>query len=54
MARVRRVVVIRLMAADASSRQRGVVSVDVAISALPRRNGMRSGQRERCVVVVER
>ena len=52
-ARIRRVVVIRLMAADAGRRQRRVVVVDVAISALSRRHGVRSGQRKRRVVVIE-
>ena len=53
MPRIRRVVVVGLVAADAGSRQRGVVVVDVAVCARPRRNRVRSGQRERRVVVIE-
>ena len=49
-----RVVVIRLMATNASSRKRRVVVVHVAVYALARWNSMRTGQRERRVVVVER
>ena len=52
-ARVGRVVVIRLVAPNANSRQRRVIVVDMAIGALARWNGVRSGQRERCIVVVE-
>jgi len=48
-----RVVVVGLVAADACSRQTGVVIVDVAVGARPRRHGVRAGQRERSVVVVE-
>jgi len=48
-----RVVVIGLMAADASGRQRGVVIVGMAIGARPRRHHVRSGQREGRVVVIE-
>lgn len=50
---IRRVVVISLVAADASRRQRGVVVIDVAIAALAWRDCVRSRQRERSVVVVE-
>ncbi len=53
MPRIRRVVVVGLVAADARRRQRGVVVVDMAVGTCPRRNRMRSGQRERCVVVIE-
>src|ERR1019366_2535988 len=52
-ARIGCVVVIRLVAADTSGGQRGVVVVDVAVGALARRNRVRSGQREWGVVVVE-
>jgi len=48
------VVVVSLMASDASRRQRGVVAVDVAIGAHARWHSMRAGQGEGCVVVVER
>jgi len=51
--RTGRVVVIGLMAADASGRQRGVVVIGMAIGARPRRHHVRSGQRERRVVVIE-
>ena len=51
--RIRRVVVVGLVATDARRRQRGVVAVDVAVDARPRRNHVRSGQRERGVVVIE-
>ena len=51
---VGRVVVVRLMTADAGCRQRGVVVVDMAVGALPGWHGMRSSQRERRVVVVKR
>ena len=53
-ARICRVLVIRLMASDASRRQRRVVSVYVAVRALPWRHGVRTGQRKGRVVVVER
>jgi len=51
--RIGRVVVISLVAADASNRQRGVVVVHVAVGADTRRHGVRSRQRERRIVVVE-
>jgi len=47
-------VVIRLMAAETGSRQRGVVVVYVAVCTFARRHHVRSGQRECGVVVVER
>jgi len=53
MSRIRRVVVVGLVAADARRWQRSVVAVDVAVDARPRWNGMRSGQRERRFVVIE-
>jgi len=52
--RIRRVVVIGLMAADARDWQRRVVVVHVAVSADARRNDVRTGQRERRVVVIKR
>ena len=51
--RIRRVLVIGLVAAIARCRQRGVITVHMAIRTLPWRNRMRTGQRERRVVVVE-
>ncbi len=51
--RIRRVVVIRLVAPNTSDRQSGVVSVHMAIRALPWRRRVGAGQREGCVVVVE-
>lgn len=51
---IRRVVVVRLVAADARCRQGRVVVVDVAIRANAWRYQVRSRQRERCVVVIER
>jgi len=47
------IVVVGLVAADAGRWQRGVVVVDMAIGAGPRGYGVGSGQRERCVVVIE-
>ena len=47
------VVVISLMAADTGRRHRGVVAVDVAVIAYPRRYRVRTGQREGRIVVVE-
>ena len=52
-ARIRRVVVVGLVAPDARRRQRGVVVVHVAIGAHARRHRMRTGQGEGSVVVVE-
>ena len=52
-ARVRRVVVVRLMAANARDGQRRVIVVDVAVRANPWRHQMRARQRECGVVVVE-
>ncbi len=51
--RIRRVVVIRLVATNTVRRQRRVVVVDVAIAALTWRDGVRSSQRKRRVAVVE-
>lgn len=51
--RVRGVVVIGLMAADTCGGQRGVVAVHMAVGALAWRYGVRSRQRERCVVVIK-
>ena len=51
---VRRLVVIRLMTANAGCRQRRVVVVHMAIRALARWNCMQAGQWERRVVVIER
>jgi hypothetical protein len=52
-ARVRGVVVIRLVAADTRDRQSRVVPVYVAVRALARRHRVRTRQRERRVGVVE-
>ena len=52
--RIRRLLVIRLMTANAGCRQRRVVVVHMAIRALARWNCMQAGQWKRCVVVVER
>lgn len=54
MSRVRRVVVVRCMAAVAIRRQRCVVVVDVTIHAMPRRRLVRTSQWECRVVVIER
>lgn len=53
-ARIRRVLVIGLVATIASRGQRGVVAVHMAIGALAWRHGVRPGQWECRVVVVER
>ena len=45
--------IVLLVAAVAIGRQVGPVVVDVTVGALPRRNGMRSGQGECRVVVIE-
>ena|SRR5215472_14245944 len=50
---VRRIVVVRLMASDASSRQRCVVAVDVTIATLPGRHEVRTGKGEGGLVVIE-
>ena len=52
-ARVRRVVVISLVAADARDRQSRVVPVHVTVSALARRHCVRTRQRECRVGMVE-
>ena len=52
--RIRRVVVIRLVAANAGRRQRLVIVVNVAVQADSRRHGVRSGQRELRLIVIER
>ena len=52
-ARVRRVVVVRLMAANARDGQRRVIVVDVAVRANPWRHQVRARQGECGVVVVE-
>src|SRR4030081_1590278 len=49
-----RLVVIRLMATDAGSRQRRVVVIHMAIRALARWNSMQARQRKNRVVVIER
>ncbi len=54
MSRIGGVVVVRLVAADASCRKRGVIVVDVAVGALSRRRCMRPSQRERRRVVIKR
>ena len=51
--RIRRVLVVSLVAAVAVGRQRRVVAIHVTIDTLPRRYGMRSRQRESGRVVVE-
>ena len=52
-ARIGCVVVIRLVASVARRGQRGVVAIDMAIGTYARRHGVRAGQRECGVVVVE-
>ena len=52
-ARIGRVVVVRLMATDARQGQRGVVAVDMAVGAHTRRHHVRTGKGERSVVVIE-
>ena len=52
--RIRRVVVIGLMAADALRGQRSVIAIHMAIDTLARRHGVRASQGEGCVVMVER
>ena len=54
MAGVRRVVVVRLVAADAGRRKRGVVVVDVAVAALPWWHSVQARQWKCRVVVIER
>jgi len=54
MARVCRVVVVRLVAANARRRQGRVIVVDVAIAALARRHSMHAGEGKCGVGVVER
>ena len=51
---VRGVVVVNLVAADASRRQGRVIVVDVAVRTHSRRHYVRAGERECRVVVVER
>ena len=53
MSRVRRVVVVGLVAANTCDWQGCVIAVDVAVGAYPRRHRMRTGQRERRSVVVK-
>jgi len=50
---IRRLIVVGLMASDAGGGQSRVVAVDVAVGAHPWRHGMRTGQREGRVVVIE-
>lgn len=52
--RIRRVVVIRLVTANTGRRERLVIIVDVAVQADSWRHGVRSGQRELRLIVVER
>jgi len=51
--RIRRVVVIRLVATNASGRQRRVIVVDVTVDAHTRWRSVHAGKRERSVVVVK-
>jgi len=52
--RIRRLVVIRLVATDAGCRQRRVIVIHMAIRALARWNSMQARQRKNRVVVIER
>ena len=52
-ARIRRLLIIRLVAAVTIGGQRRVIAVHVAIGALPRRHGMRSSKGKSCVVVIK-
>ena len=53
MARIRRVLIIGLVAAVTCRWKSHVVAIDVAIGALARRNGVRPGERERGLAVVK-
>ena len=53
-ARIIRGLVIRIVAAVAIGRQRGVVVVHMTIHAHPRRSRVHAGQRERSLAVIER
>ena len=53
-ARIRCVVVVGLVATDARQWQRRVVAVDMAVRAHTRRHHVRTGKRERSVVVIKR
>ena len=53
MAGIRRVLVVGLVATVARRRQRGVITVHMAIGTLPWRHSVLSGQRESRVVVIE-
>ena len=52
--RVGRSLVVLQMARDAGRAVQSVIVVNVAIGASPRRNGMKSGQRETGAVMIER
>jgi hypothetical protein len=54
MSRICSVVVVGLVAADASCRERRVIPVDVTVRTLTRRNRVRSSKREWRVVMVKR